>query len=143
MKDFGHIIIMTLLAVVLCGGLTACDKLSDDDDMVTEVLPGTWAFSYELQSEEDTGLSFSYDHVIFRTDGTVSIVSPDGTMEGTYRAGSAVIRIEGKTDDGEDRQMLWRILTFSNQQITAEYEFEFGEQNVIAIVTLDRTDSLE
>ena len=143
MKDFGHIIIMTLLAVGLCGGLTACDKLSDDDDMVTEVLPGTWAFSYELQSEEDTGLSFSYDHVIFRTDGTVSIVSPDGTMEGTYRAGSAVIRIEGKTDDGEDRQMLWRILTFSNQQITAEYEFEFGEQNVIAIVTLDRTDSLE
>ena len=132
-----------LLVALMCGCLTACDKLSDDDDMVVEILPGTWAFSYELQSEEDTGLSFNYDHVVFRQDGTVSIIYPDGSMEGTYQAGSAVIRIEGTLENGETRQMLWRILAFSERQITAEYEFEFGEQNVIALVTLDRTDNLE
>ena len=132
-----------LIAVLTGCCLTACDKLSDDDDMVVEILPGTWAFSYELQSKEDTGLSFNYDHIIFRKDGTVSIIYPDGSMEGTYQAGSAVIRIEGTLEDGQAHQMLWRILTFSERQITAEYEFEFGEQNVIAIVTLDRTDSLE
>ena len=70
-----------LLVALMCGCLTACDKLSDDDDMVVEILPGTWAFSYELQSEEDTGLSFNYDHVVFRQDGTVSIIYPDGSME--------------------------------------------------------------
>ena len=132
-----------LLVALMCGCLTACDKLSDDDDMVVEILPGTWAFSYELQSEEDTGLSFNYDHVVFRQDGTVSIIYPDGSMEGTYQAGSAVIRIEGTLENGETRQMLWRILAFSERQITAEYEFEFGEQNVVALVTLDRTDNLE
>ncbi len=136
-------IIWMLLAVLMCGSLTACDKLSDDDNMVVEILPGTWAFSYELQSEEDTGLSFDYDHVIFRQDGTVSIIYPDGSLEGTYLAGSAVIRIEGTLENGETQQMMWRILTFSERQITAEYEFEFGEQSVTAFVTLDRTDSME
>lgn len=142
MKAMRYLRLM-LLAVLMCGAVAACDKLSDDDDMVVEVLPGTWAFSYELVSEADTGLSFNYDHVVFRADGTVSIVYPGGSMEGTYQAGSAVIRIVGTTDDGQERQMLWRILTFSEQQITAEYEFEFGEQSVTALVTLDRTDSLE
>ena len=130
---------MLLMSVVLSG----CDKLSDDDDAVTELLPGTWAFSYELQSEEDTGLSFSYDHVIFRQDGTVTITYPDGQIDGTYRAGSAEIRIEGQLDDGQDRLMHWVIQSFSNQQIKAEYKFEFGEQMVTALVTLDRTDDLE
>lgn len=133
-----------LLSVVLMGGsLIGCDKLSDDDYAVAELLPGTWAFSYELQSEEETGLSFSYDHVIFRKDSTVTITYPDGQMDGKYRAGSAVIRIEGKLADGQDRLMHWVIQSFSNKQIKAEYKFEFNEQTVIALVTLDRTDDME
>ena len=130
---------MMLISVAL----SSCDKLSDDDDAVAELLPGTWAFSYELLSEEDTGLSFSYDHVIFRQDGTVSITYPGGQIDGTYRAGSAEIRIEGQLDDGQDRLMHWVILSFSNKQIKAEYKFEFGEQMVTALVTLDRTDDIE
>ena len=99
--------------------LTGCDKLSDDDDAVAELLPGTWTFSYELQSEEETGLSFNYDHVIFRTDSTVTITYPGGQLDGKYRAGS------------------------SNKQIKAEYKFEYNEQSVTALVTLDRTDDME
>ena len=129
--------------MLMAGVLSGCDKLSDDDDAIAELLPGTWAFSYELQSEEDTGLSFSYDHVIFRKDNTVTITYPDGQMDGTYRAGSAEIRIEGELGDGQDRLMHWVILTFSNKQIKAEYKFEFGEQMVTDLVTLDRTDDLE
>ena len=105
--------------------LTGCDKLSDDDDAVAELLPGTWTFSYELQSEEETGLSFNYDHVIFRTDSTVTITYPGGQLDGKYRAGSAEIRIEGKLADGQDRLMHWVIQTFSNKQIKAEYKFEY------------------
>ena len=136
-------IFLLVSMVLMAGMLTGCDKLSDDDDAIVELLPGTWAFSYELLSEEDTGLSFSYDHVIFRQDGTVSITYPGGQIDGTYRAGSAEIRIEGQLDDGQDRLMHWVIQSFSNQQIKAEYKFEFGEQMVTALVTLDRTDDLE
>lgn len=136
--------IFLLISVVLITGiLTGCDKLSDDDDAIVDLLPGTWAFSYELQSEEDTGLSFSYDHVIFRKDNTVTITYPDGQMDGTYRAGSAEIRIEGDMGDGQERMMHWVILAFSDKQIKAEYKFELGEQTVTAFVTLDRTDDME
>ena len=134
---------LLLSVVLMAGSLIGCDKLSDDDYAVAELLPGTWAFSYELQSEEETGLSFSYDHVIFRKDSTVTITYPDGQMDGKYRAGSAEIRIEGKLADGQDRLMHWVILSFSNKQIKAEYKFEFNEQTVIALVTLDRTDDME
>ena len=89
-------IFLLVSMVLMAGMLTGCDKLSDDDDAIVELLPGTWAFSYELLSEEDTGLSFSYDHVIFRKDNTVTITYPDGQIDGTYRAGSAEIRIEGE-----------------------------------------------
>ena len=135
-------IFLLVSMVLMAGMLTGCDKLSDDDDAIVELLPGTWAFSYELLSEEDTGLSFSYDHVIFREDNTVTITYPDGQIDGTYRAGSAEIRIEGDLGDDQERMMHWVILTFSDKQIKAEYKFEFGEQTVTAIVTLDRTDDL-
>ena len=134
---------LLLSVVLIAGSLIGCDKLSDDDYAVAELLPGTWAFSYELQSEEETGLSFSYDHVIFRKDSTVTITYPDGQMDGKYRVGSAEIRIEGKLADGQDRLMHWVIQSFSNKQIKAEYKFEFNEQTVIALVTLDRTDDME
>jgi hypothetical protein len=96
-----------------------------------------------LQSEEDTGLSFNYDHVIFRKDSTVTITYPDGQIDGKYRAGNVEIRIEGKLDDGQDRLMHWVIQSFSNKQIKAEYKFEFNEQTVTALVTLERTDDIE
>ena len=136
--------IFLLVSMMLMAGLLAgCDKLSDDDDAIVDLLPGTWAFSYELLSEEDTGLSFSYDHVIFREDNTVTITYPDGQIDGTYRAGSAEIRIEGDLGDDQERMMHWVILAFSDKQIKAEYKFEFGEQTVTAIVTLDRTDDID
>ena len=142
MKQISYIFL--LVSVVLMAGLlTSCDKLSDDDDAIVDLLPGTWAFSYELQSEHETGLSFNYDHVIFRKDSTVTITYPDGQMDGKYRAGSAEIRIEGKLADGQDRLMHWVIQSFSNKQIKAEYKFEYNEQTITALVTLDRTDDIE
>lgn len=137
------LILFSILMLLATGTLAGCDKLSDDDDAVVDLLPGTWAFSYELQSEEETGLSFNYDHVIFRRDSTVTITYPGGQMDGKYRAGSAEIRIEGQLADGQDRLMHWMILSFSNKQIKAEYKFEFNGQTVMALVTLDRTDDLE
>ena len=134
---------LLLSVVLMAGSLIGCDKLSDDDDAVADLLPGTWAFSYELQSEEETGLSFSYDHVIFRKDGTVSITYPDGQLDGNYLAGGTEIRIDGKLDDGKERIMHWIILSFSDKQVKIEYKFEFNEQTVIALVTLDRTDDME
>lgn len=136
-------IFLLLSMLLMTGTLTGCDKLSDDDDAVAELLPGTWAFSYELLSAEETGLSFTYDHVIFRKDNTVTITYPGGQMDGTYRAGSAEIRIEGNLGDGQERLMHWVILSFSDKRIKAEYKFEFNKQTVTALVTLDRTDDLE
>ena len=130
--------ILTLMLMV-CSLLTGCDKLEDGDSgVVREVLPGTWTFSYELQSDEDTGLTFEYDHVIFREDGTVSITYPDGALEGTYEAGGSVISIEGSIDGGEVRQMLWRILTLSDKEINVEYKFDLSGQSVTALVRLEK-----
>lgn len=142
MKQISYIFLLVSV-VLMVGTLTSCDKLSDDDDAIVDLLPGTWAFSYELQSEHETGLSFNYDHVIFRNDSTVTITYPDGQMDGKYRAGSAEIRIEGKLADGQDRLMHWIIQSFSNKQIKAEYKFEYNEQTVTALVTLDRTDNID
>ena len=134
---------LLLSVVLMAGSLIECDKLSDDDDAVADLLPGTWAFSYELQSEEETGLSFSYDHVIFRKDGTVSITYPDGQLDGKYLAGGTEIRIDGKLDDGKERIMHWIILSFSDKQVKIKYKFEFNNQTITALVTLDRTDDME
>ena len=63
------ILIWTMMLCSLL--LTGCDKLDDSDDgMVKEILPGHWAFSYVIQSEEDPGLEFNYKQVIFNEDGT-------------------------------------------------------------------------
>lgn len=131
---------MILFATLLLGLLTGCDRLDDGDDSVVQtVLPGAWAFSYTLESEDDTGLAFEYDHVTFREDGTVSIYYPGGSLEGTYTAGSAAIKIEGSVDgSSEIRDMLWRILTFSNELITAEYKFTLDGSDITAVVTLER-----
>lgn len=127
------------LIIIMIGALLAgCDKLDDGDaNLVAEMLPGNWAFSYELL-QEDTGLSFTYDHVIFREDGTVSITYPDGSLEGTYEAGSISIYITGDIGDGQMRQMLWRILSFSGKQIILQYDMEANGQSITAIVTLQK-----
>jgi len=129
---------ITLFLLMLCTFLASCDRLDDGDEgLAREVLPGTWAFSYEFQ-QEDTGLSFSYDHVIFRKDGTVSITYPDGSLEGTYEAGSVSILITGDMGTGEMRQMLWRILSFSTRQLVLEYQFDLNGQSITALVTLQK-----
>ncbi|MBR1548885.1 MAG: hypothetical protein IJ637_09205 [Prevotella sp.] len=137
MKAASYYIYKYVVVLAMACMLTACDKLDDGDDAVLGVLPGTWMFSYELQSDEDTGLVFYYDQVIFGDDGTCAITSPTSTMNGTYRASNAVIRIDGEAG-GEQRTMLWRIISFSKKQVVAEYEFEYNEQSVTAIVTLER-----
>lgn len=130
-----HLFYLTLILSIL---LTGCDKLEDgDSNVVRDVLPGGWAFSYELLSEEETGLEFEYEMVYFNPDGTIRITYPDGEMTGTYEAGSSLIKIEGNID-GETRQMLWRILSLSEKYIKIEYKFDFGGQDVTAIVELEK-----
>ena len=137
----------------------SCDKLDDGgDEAINEVLVGTWSFSYELQSEDDVDLSFSYEQVIFRSDGTCAITYPDGlkpvldadgnetgeyeqaysALTGIYRASNAVIRIESSDVGGEERVMLWVIQSFSEKRLTANYDFELDSQPVRAVVTLEK-----
>ena len=149
----------TLLAV-------SCDKLDDGDDtLVAEVLPGEWAFTYELRSDEELSLEFNYKQVIFRRDSTCAITYVDGYTErlddegnpvvgadgepvydivwgalnGTYQATSAMIRIESNELGNSQQVMLWRIDRLSRRQIVAEYEFEYAKDKyATAIVTLDK-----
>ena len=130
---------MLLSALLLL--VASCDQLDDSGNVASDILPGTWLFSYQLQSNTDTGLEFQYEQVIFRDDGTCSITYPDGAIDGTYKASGTVIRIEGNVG-GQQRTMLWRILTLARKKVTVEYVFEWGGESVTAIVTLDRdTDS--
>ena len=125
--------------------LTSCDKLDDSDDgMVKEILPGHWAFSYVIQSEEDPGLEFNYKQVIFNEDGTCAITydDPEEKIEraitGTYVANNTVIRIVSSDIGGEEQVLLWTIVSLSTKQVVAEYNFSMGGGNLLAIVTLDK-----
>lgn len=136
--------------------LTGCDKLDDSDDgMVAEILPGKWAFSYVIRSDEDPGLEFNYKQVIFKEDGTCAITYDEQVsykdeddnwhteivekaITGTYVANSSVIRIVSSDFDGEERVMLWRIMTLSAKQVVTEYDFSMGGSSMTAVVTLDK-----
>ena len=136
--------------------LTGCDKLDDSDDgMVSEILPGKWAFSYVIKAEEDPGLEFNYKQVIFNEDGTcaltydeeISYRDDEGklhteivekALHGTYVANSSVIRIVSDEFDGKERVLLWAIDSLSTKQIVVEYNFSMNGGNLLAIVTLDR-----
>lgn len=129
--------------------LTGCDKLDDSDDgMVREVLPGKWAFSYVIRSDEDPGMEFNYKQVIFNEDGTCAITYVDhkeldgtivmGALNGTYVASSSMIRIVSSDFDGEERVMLWRIVSLSAHQIVTEYDFTMNGSSMTAVVTLDK-----
>ena len=137
------ILIWTMMLCSLL--LTGCDKLDDSDDgMVKEILPGHWAFSYVIQSEEDPGLEFNYKQVIFNEDGTCALTYNDPgdeeekAIKGTYIANNSVIRIVSSDFDGEERVLLWTIVSLSTKQVVAEYSFSMGGGNMLAIVTLDK-----
>ena len=108
--------------VALLGGsvLTACDKLDDGEEEVLQgIIVGDWAFSYELDA--DIGVAFEFEEVIFRQDGTCSI---------TY--------LEGTIDNGTTQTMLWRVRSFSERQVVAEYSFDVNGKSVTAVVVLDK-----
>ena len=143
-----------LWVMMLCSlVLTGCDKLDDSNDgLVSEVLPGEWAFSYVIRSEVDPGLEFHYKQVIFNTDGTCAITYVDheddegnpvmGALHGTYVANSSMIRIVSYDFGSEEQVLLWRVVTLSAKQIVAEYDFSTdGTTSMTAVVTLDKQKS--
>lgn len=156
---------MILLSALLLSG---CDKLDDSDDgMIKEVLPGKWAFSYVIKSEEDPGLDFDYKQVIFKDDATCAITYIDtykerldekgnpvrdekgeiiydpvmGALNGTYVASSSVIRIVSNDIGGTENVLIWRIVSLSERQVVAEYDFSLnGSASMTAVVTLDKQE---
>ena len=161
MKKYCYVIALLLCCTLLSG----CDKLDDgNDEVVTSILPGTWAFSYTLKGDAAIGVGFDYEQVIFGTDGTCAITYLDtyepllddegnpvkdeegntvyvpvyGALKGTYQAGSAVIKIVSSDIGGQERTLLWRILSFTARQVVAEYDFDVDGQPVTAVVTLDK-----
>ena len=156
-----------LLAILLtaCSTLVSCDRLDDSDgDVVSRVLPGKWSFSYIINGDEDPGLNLQYKHVIFEEDGTCAITYIDNydiqydeegnikvdaygnpvlvpiyaALHGTYQATNTMIRIVSSDIDNEERVLLWRILSLSEQQVVAEYDFDMNGSSLTAVVTLDR-----
>lgn len=146
--SMNKILIWTLM---LCSVvLTSCDKLDDSDDgMVREILPGKWAFSYVIKSDEDPGLEFNYKQVIFNEDGTCALTYIDhedeegnpvwGALHGTYVASTTMIRITSSEFDGTEHILIWRITSLSASQVVVEYDFSMeGSSGMTAVVTLDK-----
>ena len=127
--------LLTLIITMMSLVLIACEELSQDDGVVRQVLPGTWSFTYEADGELDIALN--YQLVIFRDDNTCSITYDDGQLDGTYRTGDALIRIESP-DLGEDRPLLWRLVSFSPYEVVATYLYDAAAQPVTVTVTLTK-----
>lgn len=134
-----RLIIMSMMACVACFALTGCDKLDDSDgDIMNEILPGKWSFSYVFKDDADPGLEFEYKFVLFNEDGTCALTYDDGALTGTFQATSAMIRIVSSDIDDQERTILWRILSISSKQIIAEYSFDLHGQSFTVVVTLDK-----
>jgi len=132
-------IILTMMAWMACFVLTGCDKLDDSDgDIMNEILPGRWSFSYAFKDDADPGLEFQYNFVLFNEDGTCALTYDGGALTGTYQATSAMIRIVSSDIGDEERTILWRILSLSSKQIIAEYSFDLHSQSYTVVVTLDK-----
>ena len=152
--SMNKILIWTLMLCSLL--LTGCDKLDDSDDgMVNEILPGRWAFSYVIEGDQDPGLEFNYKLVIFNEDGTCAITYDEEihykdekgewhteivekALHGTYVANNSLIRIVSSDIGGEERVLLWSIISLSTKQVVAEYNFSMNGASLLATVTLDR-----
>lgn len=132
-------IILSMMAWMACFVLTGCDKLDDSDgDIMNEILPGRWSFSYAFKDDADPGLEFQYNLVLFNEDGTCALTYDGGALTGTYQATSAMIRIVSSDIGDEERTILWRILSLSSKQIIAEYSFDLHSQSYTVVVTLDK-----
>lgn len=132
-------IILSMMAWMACFVLTGCDKLDDSDgDIMNEILPGRWSFSYAFKDDADPGLEFQYNLVLFNEDGTCALTYNGGALSGTYQATSAMIRIVSSDIGDEERTILWRILSLSSKQIIAEYSFDLHSQSYTVVVTLDK-----
>lgn len=156
---------MIIMAVVGCFILAGCDKLDDSDgNIMDDVLPGKWTFSYTFKDDADPGLEFQYKYVLFNKDGTCALTYIDtyeprtdedgnvvidengdpvydpvyGSLHGTYQATSAMIRIVSSDIDDEERIMLWRVMSLSSKQLIAEYDFDLNTQSFTVVVTLDK-----
>ena len=129
-----HSLAMVLL-LAMAAALTSCDKL-EDSNVINETLPGTWTFNYKASEELDFEMSFKC--VIFREDGTCSLIYDGGQEDGTYRASSAVIKIDASID-GEVNTYLWKVLTMAPDRIVAEYVHESGNGGQVTLtVTLEK-----
>ena len=130
---------LSMMACIACFMLTGCDKLDDSDgDIMNEVLPGKWSFSYLFKDDADPGLEFQYKFVLFNADGTCALTYDDGALTGTYQATSAMIRVVSSDIDNQERIIIWRIISLSSKQIIAEYSFDYHDQGFTVVVTLDK-----
>lgn len=128
-----------MMACMACFLLTGCDKLDDSDgDIMKEVLPGKWSFSYLFKDDADPGLEFQYKFVLFNEDGTCALTYDDGALNGTYQATSAMIRVVSSDIGNQEQIIIWRIISLSSKQIVAEYSFDYRDQSFTVVVTLDK-----
>ena len=134
-----RLILRYMLAVMTCFALMGCDKLDDSDgDIMKEILPGKWSFSYVFKDDADPGLEFQYKFVLFNEDGTCALTYDDGALTGTYQATSAMIRIVSSDIDDQERTILWRVVSLSSKQIVTEYSFDMHSQSYTVVVTLEK-----
>lgn len=128
-----------MMACMACFLLTGCDKLDDSDgDIMKEVLPGKWSFSYLFKDDADPGLELQYMFVLFNEDGTCALTYDDGALNGTYQATSAMIRVVSSDIGNQEQIIIWRIISLSSKQIIAEYSFDYHDQSFTVVVTLDK-----
>jgi len=134
-----RLIFSGMMACIACFMLTGCDKLDDSDgDIMKEVLPGKWSFSYLFKDDADPGLEFQYKFVLFNEDGTCALTYDDGALNGTYQATSAMIRVVSSDIGNQEQIIIWRIISLSSKQIVAEYSFDYHDQSFTVVVTLDK-----
>jgi hypothetical protein len=89
---------------------------------------------------EDATCAITYDEEVHYQDdeGNWHSEIVEKALNGTYVANNSVIRIVSSDIGGEEQVMLWSIVSLSTKQVVAEYNFNMGGGNMLAIVTLDK-----
>ena len=159
-----QLLLMFMMAVVGSFVLSSCNKEDDNEgSIVNEILPGKWDVSYAFKGNTTLDSGVDIQHMLFNEDGTCALTyidtykprtNDDGnivldekgqlilepvysTLQGTYQATDAMIRIVGNLG-GEEYILLWRIISLSSKQIIAEYNYGISIQSFTVVVTLDK-----
>ena len=153
--ESGRLILLILSPLILL--FSSCGGGDDDGQRLGEVIVGTWLRGWgpgDVVIEGNTDYTpedFTYDHFVFRDDGTYNGMVRDGSFtlydefgdvvyEGKYKCDNNNLKLDYVDEEGTNQKILAQILMFSEESLKIQYEYDSGGKHVVVTMILRKGD---